>query len=189
MQATLERLRARRDERADEGGFTLIELLIVIVILAILAAIIVFAVQNLTGSSAKASCESDVQTVDHASQAYLAQVGKAPTNVTDLTAAAGTVTLSDGSTNTGPWLHNTPINGTHYSIILTPGGTAAANTWTNWSGAPANPPAGIPVVEVQSTPGTFDAAPKGALYDPPAPPTGVAGPVVTPSAACAAVQS
>jgi prepilin-type N-terminal cleavage/methylation domain-containing protein len=185
MQATLERLRARRDERGDEGGFTLIELLIVIVILAILAAIVVFAVQNLTGSSAKASCESDVQTVDHASQAYLAQVGTAPTNVTNLTAAAGSVKLSDGSFNTGPWLHNTPTNGTHYSIILTDGNTAY-NGWTV-GGAAAKAPAGIPVVET-FTAGAANAAPLGTLYNPPGPqPTGVTGPVTTPSEACAGV--
>ena len=55
MQASLERLRQRREE-GREGGFTLIELLIVIVILSILAAIVVFAVQNLTSQSAIASC-------------------------------------------------------------------------------------------------------------------------------------
>src|SRR5262245_21559667 len=75
MQATLERLRQRREERGDEGGFTLIELLIVIVILGILAAIVVFAVQNLTSQSAKASCGSDYKTVETAMETYKAQVG------------------------------------------------------------------------------------------------------------------
>ena len=78
MQATLERLRERRD-RGDEGGFTLIELLIVIVILGILAAIVVFAVQNLTSQSAKASCGSDFKTVETAMETYKAQVGHYPT--------------------------------------------------------------------------------------------------------------
>ena len=114
MQATLERLRARRDERGDEGGFTLIELLIVIVILAILAAIVIFAVQNLTGSSAKASCESDVSTVDHAVEAYLAQVGSEPISIGNLMAST---TGSDGNT-VGPWLHSTPTNGTHYAVTV-----------------------------------------------------------------------
>jgi general secretion pathway protein G len=117
MQATLERLRARREELDDEGGFTLIELLIVIVILAILAAIIVFAVQNLTGSSAKASCESDVASVDHAVQAYYAQVGTAPTNQTSL---VGQTAGLDGNT-VGPWLHSLPVNGKHYSVTVANG--------------------------------------------------------------------
>lgn len=131
MQSSLERLRARREELDGEGGFTLIELLIVIVILAILAAIVVFAVQNLTGSSAKASCESDVQTVDHAIQAYVAQMGKQPTEIQN---ADGTVTDQlmptvqlTGSNNdpVGPWLHNVPTNGTHYSIEIATVGTTA----------------------------------------------------------------
>ena len=78
MQASLERLRRRREEEGDEGGFTLIELLIVIVILGILAAIVVFAVQNLTGSSTKASCGSDYKTVETAVEAYKAQLGDYP---------------------------------------------------------------------------------------------------------------
>ncbi len=78
MQASLERLRRRREEEGDEGGFTLIELLIVIVILGILAAIVVFAVQNLSSSSAKASCGSDFKTVETAVEAYKSQMGNYP---------------------------------------------------------------------------------------------------------------
>src|ERR1700757_3041087 len=90
MQATLERLRERREERGDEGGFTLIELLIVIVILAILAAIIVFAVQNLTSSSAVSSCKSDYKTVEVAAEAYKAQVTVYPGDAVPATAGVAT---------------------------------------------------------------------------------------------------
>lgn len=118
MAATLERLRQRREELEDQGGFTLIELLIVIVILAILAAMVVLAVQNLSGSTAKASCEWDAQTVDHAVQAFRVQTGVYPNSIAELEAAAGTVTLADGTHNTGPWLHNNPTNGTNYAAEL-----------------------------------------------------------------------
>ena len=118
MQATLQRLRERREVQGDMGGFTLIEVLIVIVILAILAAIVALAVQNLSGSTAKASCAWDTQTVDHAVQAFKVQVGVYPNSVGELESAAGTVTLIDGTKNTGPWLHNSPTNGTNYAVEL-----------------------------------------------------------------------
>jgi general secretion pathway protein G len=108
MQATLERLRQRREERGDEGGFTLIELLIVLVILGILAGIVVFAVQNLSGESAQAACQTDFKTVESAAEFYKAQEGVYPANV-----AALTVPAADGL---GPWLKDLPVNGNHYSI-------------------------------------------------------------------------
>src|SRR3974390_1666336 len=89
-----------------DQGFTLIELLIVIVILGILAAIVVFAVQNLTGQSAAASCQSQYKTVETAVEAYKAQIGAYPGkdgNGNYFTALEATAVGIDGSTD-GPWL-------------------------------------------------------------------------------------
>ena len=119
MQSTLERLRQRREEMGDEGGFTLIELLIVIVILGILAAIVVFAVQNLTSQSDVAACQAQYKTVETAMEAYKAQVG------TYATQAQGFAQLKtqhiglDGS-NDGPWLRDLPPEGSIAAGVLTP---------------------------------------------------------------------
>jgi prepilin-type N-terminal cleavage/methylation domain-containing protein len=156
MQATLERLRARRDERGDEGGFTLIELLIVIVILAILAAIVVFAVQNLTGQSAKASCNSDFKTVESALETFKAQTGAYPggtynsgVTLTPALAASypnynvGTAnttaapildllgTATTGAGPVGPWLKDAPVNANHYEIGADNGGAGHVTVYTS----------------------------------------------------------
>jgi general secretion pathway protein G len=151
MQATLERLRQRREERGDEGGFTLIELLIVIVILGILAAIVVFAVQNLTSQSSKASCGSDYKTVETAMETYKAQVGHYPQPAdagSQGALAAGAYvfqTTTDGVTalfnaqpgvdgnQAGPWLKDIPQNGSLYKIgaTVTAGGTGDQVQVTN----------------------------------------------------------
>jgi prepilin-type N-terminal cleavage/methylation domain-containing protein len=82
MQNTVARLRRRQSILKDrEGGFTLIELLIVIVIMGILAAVVVFAVQNLTKQSAQASCHSDYKTIETAAEAFKAQTGAYPTTI------------------------------------------------------------------------------------------------------------
>jgi general secretion pathway protein G len=149
MQASLERLRRRHEE--GEGGFTLIELLIVVVILAILAAIVVFAVSNFTGQSAVASCKTDFQTVQAASEAYKAQLGvypgaalpagdtnTAPTNAAALFAGVGSSgiadllsTVSTGSATMGPWLKTAPVNSGHYQIMIGSYDTAGPITLTN----------------------------------------------------------
>jgi general secretion pathway protein G len=114
MKSTIERLQARRaSAEGREGGFTLIELLIVIVILGILAAIVVFAVQNLTGQSATASCGSDYKTVETAAEAYLAQEGQYPTSIGQLT---GSVPAAP-TAGLGPWLKDAPSTA-HYTISI-----------------------------------------------------------------------
>ena len=98
MLATLERLKARRNDE----GFTLIEPLIVIIILAILATIVIFAVGTTTKNAALASCKSTVKTTQTALEAYKAQIatGTYPTSITALT--------TKNSTTQGPWLKQAP---------------------------------------------------------------------------------
>jgi general secretion pathway protein G len=62
-----------RKHRDGEAGFTLVELLVVIVILGVLAGIVVFAVGGISNKSTQAACNSDVNTVQTAEEAYYAQ--------------------------------------------------------------------------------------------------------------------
>ena len=129
MNATLERLRERREE-GNEGGFTLIELLIVIVILGILAAIVVFAVGAVTGKSANAACQSDFKTVQVAEEAYKAQMG----SYVAVASLTSTATDPQGFT-VGPWM-KAPINSTHYTIAVDT--TTGAITVKNTAATPAS---------------------------------------------------
>jgi prepilin-type N-terminal cleavage/methylation domain-containing protein len=74
----------------QQRGFTLVEMLIVIVILGILAAIVVFAVGNLTGNAKRDSCKTEGQTFQTAIEANKA-AGGAPVDATDAPAAATTL--------------------------------------------------------------------------------------------------
>ena len=157
MQASLERLRRRREDSESEGGFTLIELLIVIVILGILAAIVVFAVQSLSGQSSQAACGSDYKTVEAAAEAFKAQVGSYPdttlpnswgfpgsaatftppaaptTGVSTGVSFAGEGQLvneyNNGSATIGPWLKDYSFNNSHYSITVSQDGLGTVNVF------------------------------------------------------------
>jgi prepilin-type N-terminal cleavage/methylation domain-containing protein len=108
MRYTFQQIRDRR--RAEgrepslvESGFTLIELLIVIVVLGILAAVVVFALSGVTGSSAQSACNADAKSVEVAVQAYNTQHGAMPANSTSLTST---------------YLRQWPSNGTHYAVAI-----------------------------------------------------------------------
>jgi prepilin-type N-terminal cleavage/methylation domain-containing protein len=96
--------------RESQGGFTLVELLIVIVILAILAAIVVFAVGTTSQNAVAASCSADAKSVETAMSAYDAQLASYPANL----AALATTQVGPNGT-VGPWLRAIPST-THYNV-------------------------------------------------------------------------
>jgi prepilin-type N-terminal cleavage/methylation domain-containing protein len=102
----LERIRRAR---RDDSGFTLIELLIVIVILGILAAIVVFAVNGIQNRGVQAACKADVETVTVAAEAYDAQNGHYAKSMDELVQAG--------------LLHSVPSS-TNYTIDYQPNGNS-----------------------------------------------------------------
>ena len=98
-------------------GFTLIELLVVIVILGILAAVVVFAVNGITDKGTTGACKTESRTVRTAIEAYNAQYGKYPTSIGALTgsyleAAPQNITIGGYSASAFPttftWLATGP---------------------------------------------------------------------------------
>lgn len=108
MLETYRRVKQQRDAAEIDGGFTLIELLIVIVVLGILAAVVVFSLGSVTKNAAKASCQTDVASVNTAEAAYLAQNGVYSVLQAQLTAPA------TGSLQTWP-------TSSHYAIVIAAG--------------------------------------------------------------------
>src|ERR1700729_470120 len=100
-------IQSRKAEN-PESGFTLIELLIVIVVLGILAAVVVFALGSVTGTSAQSACNSDAKTVETAMAAY---VTSNPSVALVATANAGT-SLTAPATGTGVSTPNPLTSGT-----------------------------------------------------------------------------
>ena len=90
--------------RRGESGFTLIELMIVIVILAILAGVVLFAVGGVTDTGKVSACKADYSTISTAAEAYYAKHGTYPPDLTPSLTTAPDVFLRGGSfTGANTW--------------------------------------------------------------------------------------
>ncbi|MFZ0179265.1 MAG: prepilin-type N-terminal cleavage/methylation domain-containing protein [Candidatus Dormiibacterota bacterium] len=94
--------RVARRRHQGQRGFTLIELLVVIAILAVLAAIVIFNVTGVVQRGNTAACQTDLQTVQTASDAYYSDNGAyaasvgalSPTYIHTIPTDLGTVTIN-----------------------------------------------------------------------------------------------
>lgn len=92
------------ERRESERGFTLVELLVIVLILAILFSIAVFAVVNAIPSSSTAACKSNFKTVETAAETFKAQVGTYPSAFSDLTSQR----MGLNAVLDGPWIKEAP---------------------------------------------------------------------------------
>jgi len=125
--------------KAKDEGFTLIELLIVIIILGILAAIVVFAVGSTRSDSIKATCKTDVKSIQLAAEAYKTKNGAYPVTTTGSGGSTGQAKLSDatvGGTLKG-WPGGTSSTDDLMFVYASSGGTTYTVTVSgkNFSGS------------------------------------------------------
>jgi prepilin-type N-terminal cleavage/methylation domain-containing protein len=109
-------------EKNQDKGFTLVELLIVIVILGILATVTVFAVTGLTTRGKESACKADKKTLVTAVEAFIADKGVTPANLTEVRTAGllsqeTTFDATDGGTDNFTYARTSD---TVYNIAVRP---------------------------------------------------------------------
>jgi general secretion pathway protein G len=90
------------------SGFTLIELLVVIVILGVMAAVVVFAVSNLSTKGDEAACAADARAVTSAEEAYHA-LHSGYASEADL--------VTNGQLHSSSTLHDVTLSAGSYEIV------------------------------------------------------------------------
>lgn len=96
--------RALSIHSAADRGFTLIETLVVLLILAVLSGVALYAFSDVTKESASATCASTYKTLELAAETFHAQVGHYPPSIESMmTSQPG---ADQGSV--GPWLKDQP---------------------------------------------------------------------------------
>jgi general secretion pathway protein G len=119
----------RLREKRDEQGFTLIELLIVVIVLAILAAIVVFALGTTRQDSVHSACSTSEKSVELSAEAINTKTGSYPANQGDL--VVGAVSPSNGAllktyptSNDYTLVYAQTSGGTGFTVTVYKGATA-----------------------------------------------------------------
>jgi general secretion pathway protein G len=121
----IDRLKQKRNE---QGGFTLIELLIVVIVLAILAAIVVFALGTTRSDSVHSACSTSEKSVELSAEAANTHYGSYPPASADATGGANLVVgAKDVNGNIYGGLLKTYPTSNDYSLVYA---TGANNTYT-----------------------------------------------------------
>jgi prepilin-type N-terminal cleavage/methylation domain-containing protein len=126
----IDRLKQKRNE---QGGFTLIELLIVVIVLAILAAIVVFALGTTRSDSVHSACATSEKSLELSAEAINTKTGAYPAAVAPgLTVVANTannplVVTPPGTPSNGALLKAFPAS-TDYSLQYVGTADASGNT-------------------------------------------------------------
>ena len=162
MMQQIRRMQATRKRR--DNGFTLIELLVVIVVLAVLSAVVVFAVRGTGDKGASAAFGTDLKTMRTAQEAYCAQHGTYAPNdaallndkfISEVGTLTHTVRTASGACGgTGFAITCDPAVSTCGQNGTTPDanfkGTAPLGTWTRTGDLPAGSTTGGAMVTMSN---------------------------------------